>query len=73
MYVRDPRANYEQSLAVLAHVKQVAPHVVTKSSLMLGLGERDEEVAHNPPILFTAHRLNKRCVTYVPSVSIVSH
>jgi len=44
MYVRDPRANYEQSLSVLAHAKSVAPHVVTKSSLMLGLGERDDEI-----------------------------
>jgi lipoyl synthase len=43
--VRDPRAGYEQTLRVLAHAKQHRPAVLTKSSLMLGLGERDEEIA----------------------------
>lgn len=42
--VRDPRATFAQSLAVLSHVKQCAPHIKTKSSLMLGLGEREGEV-----------------------------
>ena len=42
--VRDPRANYEQSLEVLKHVKRIQPNMVTKSSLMLGLGETDDEV-----------------------------
>ena len=42
--VRDPRANYQQSLEVLRHVKRIQPNMVTKSSLMLGLGEKDEEV-----------------------------
>ena len=42
--VRDPRAGYEQTLRVLAHAKQHRPAVLTKSSLMLGLGERDEEI-----------------------------
>jgi len=43
--VRDPRAGYEQTLAVLAHAKQYRPEVLTKTSLMLGLGETDEEIA----------------------------
>jgi lipoic acid synthetase len=43
--VRDPRAGYEQTLAVLAHAKQYKPEVLTKTSLMLGLGETDEEIA----------------------------
>jgi lipoic acid synthetase len=43
--VRDPRAGYEQTLAVLAHAKAHRPQVLTKSSLMLGLGESDEEIA----------------------------
>ncbi len=43
--VRDPRAGYEQTLAVLAHAKQYKPAVLTKTSLMLGLGETDEEIA----------------------------
>uniref|UniRef100_A0A0M3IEY5 Lipoyl synthase, mitochondrial n=1 Tax=Ascaris lumbricoides TaxID=6252 RepID=A0A0M3IEY5_ASCLU len=43
-WVRDPRAKYEQSMKVLEHAKKVRPDVVTKTSLMLGLGEEDEEV-----------------------------
>jgi lipoic acid synthetase len=42
--VRDPRAGYEQTLAVLAAAKRHRPAVLTKSSLMLGLGEADAEV-----------------------------
>ena len=42
--VRDPRAGYQQTLDVLAHSKVVNPAVLTKSSLMLGLGETEEEV-----------------------------
>jgi lipoic acid synthetase len=42
--VRDPRAGYEQTLAVLAHAKQHRPGVLTKTSLMLGLGETDAEI-----------------------------
>jgi lipoic acid synthetase len=42
--VRDARAGYEQTLAVLAHAKHHRPGVLTKSSLMLGLGETDDEV-----------------------------
>lgn len=43
--VRDPRAGYEQTLAVLLHAKRYRPQVLTKTSLMLGLGETDEEIA----------------------------
>jgi len=39
-----PGASYEHSLALLRRVKQVAPGVFTKSGLMVGLGERPEEV-----------------------------
>ncbi|MCP1675177.1 lipoic acid synthetase [Natronocella acetinitrilica] len=42
--VRDPRASYEQTLVVLAHAKRHRPSVLTKTSLMLGLGETDEEI-----------------------------
>ena len=46
--VRDPRATYDQSLAVLAAARETrrpdGTPLVTKTSLMLGLGERDEEV-----------------------------
>ncbi len=43
--VRDPRAGYDQTLAVLAHAKRHRPGLLTKTSLMLGLGETDEEIA----------------------------
>ena len=39
-----PRADYHRSLGVLAWAKARAPHIVTKSGLMLGLGERTVEV-----------------------------
>ncbi|WP_290651625.1 lipoyl synthase [Aquisalimonas sp.] len=42
--VRDPRASYEQTLEVLAHAKRHRPDVLTKTSLMLGLGETDAEI-----------------------------
>jgi lipoyl synthase len=42
--VRDPRAGYEQTMNVLAFAKQHRPTVLTKSSLMLGLGETDAEI-----------------------------
>lgn len=42
--VRDPRANYQQSLFVLEKIKQLRPQIFTKSSLMLGFGETDQEV-----------------------------
>jgi lipoic acid synthetase len=43
--VRDARAGYGQTLAVLAHARRHRPGVLTKSSLMLGLGETDAEIA----------------------------
>jgi lipoic acid synthetase len=42
--VRDPRANYWQSLSVLRNVKKLNRHICTKSSIMVGLGETEEEV-----------------------------
>jgi len=43
--VRDARAGYEQTLAVLEHAKRHRPQVLTKTSLMLGLGETEDEIA----------------------------
>ena len=37
-------ARYERSLAVLQHARKVSPGTPTKSGLMLGLGERPDEV-----------------------------
>lgn len=42
--VRDARAGYDQTLAVLEHAKRHRPEVLTKTSLMLGLGETHEEL-----------------------------
>jgi len=42
--VRDARCSYERSLAVLQRAKQRAAARMTKSSIMLGLGESDDEV-----------------------------
>jgi lipoic acid synthetase len=43
--VRDRRANYRQSLAILAHAKASGNVRYTKTSLMLGLGETEAEIA----------------------------
>lgn len=42
--VRDIRAGYWQTIQVLAFAKQYRPDVLTKTSLMLGLGETDDEI-----------------------------
>ena len=42
--VRDPRAGYYQSLKVLSYAKESNPQIITKTSLMLGLGETDNEI-----------------------------
>ena len=42
--VRDPRAGYDKTIGVLEHAKAHRPDVLTKTSLMLGLGERDKEI-----------------------------
>ncbi|MEO7062369.1 MAG: lipoyl synthase, partial [Dokdonella sp.] len=42
--VRDPRAGYRQTLDVLAFAKRHAPATLTKTSLMLGLGESDIDI-----------------------------
>ncbi|TSO98527.1 Lipoyl synthase, mitochondrial [Bagarius yarrelli] len=43
-YVRDPRANFDQSLTVLRHVKSIKPSILTKTSIMLGLGETEAQI-----------------------------
>ncbi len=42
--VRDPKASFAQSLEVLQRAKRLRPDMWTKSSIMVGLGETDEEV-----------------------------
>ncbi|XP_054261132.1 lipoyl synthase, mitochondrial [Macrosteles quadrilineatus] len=43
-FVRDRRANYRQTMKVLKTAKDCNPDLVTKSSIMLGLGETDDQV-----------------------------
>jgi len=42
--VRDTRASYEQTLKVLEYAKKARPDILTKTSLMLGLGETEDEI-----------------------------
>jgi len=42
--VRDRRAGYRESIAVLEHAKASNPNVVTKTSIILGFGEEEHEV-----------------------------
>lgn len=39
-----PEANYQQTLTLIQRVKEAAPHIKTKSGIMVGLGETPEEV-----------------------------
>lgn len=43
-FVRDRRANFDQSLKVLKAAKQAKSSLFTKTSIMLGLGEKDDEI-----------------------------
>lgn len=43
-FVRDRRAGYDQSLKVLKYVNDHSPDTVTKTSLMLGLGETGDQI-----------------------------
>jgi lipoic acid synthetase len=43
--VRDPRASFDQSLQVLRRAKGLRPDLWTKSSIMVGLGETDDEMS----------------------------
>jgi lipoic acid synthetase len=42
--VRDPRAGYDQTLDVLSYAKEYSSKIITKTSLMLGLGENENEI-----------------------------
>ena len=42
--IRDPRAGYSKTLKVLRFAKQINPKIITKTSIIVGLGETDEEI-----------------------------
>jgi lipoic acid synthetase len=58
--VRDHRATFKQSLSVLKHVKESLPRIITKSSIMLGLGETKDQVMH---ALKSLREINVDCIT----------
>jgi len=58
--VRDPRAKYRQTLQVLKFAKTTQPDLVTKTSIMLGLGETDDEVLTTMEDL---RKMNVDCLT----------
>jgi len=43
--VRDPRASFKQSISILSEAKRIRPDILTKSSIMVGLGETDDEIS----------------------------
>jgi len=45
--VRDPRATFDQSLLILKKAKELRPDIITKSSIMLGLGETEEDIVES--------------------------
>ncbi|OJD37469.1 lipoyl mitochondrial [Diplodia corticola] len=45
-FVRDRRAKFRQSLEVLRAAKEAKPGLITKTSMMLGLGETEEQMWH---------------------------
>ncbi|CAG8528242.1 5368_t:CDS:2 [Diversispora eburnea] len=59
-YVRDRRATFRQSLKVLEHVKKIKPNLITKTSIMLGVGETEEEIMD---ALKELRNINVDCVT----------
>ncbi|XP_074650703.1 lipoyl synthase, mitochondrial-like [Tubulanus polymorphus] len=60
LLVRDPRANYEQSLSVLKHVKSYKPMMISKTSLMLGLGETDDQIMR---VMEDLRKIDVDCLT----------
>jgi len=53
--VRDHRASFSQSISILAEAKKLRPDMLTKSSIMVGLGETDEEVTQTLRLLRDAN------------------
>ena len=49
--VRDPRASFEQSLMILREAKRLRPELAIKSSIMVGVGESDQEVVEAMQLL----------------------
>lgn len=59
-FVRDRRAAYHQTLNVLREAKRINPTLITKSSIMLGLGETDDQIEQTMADL---RSMNVDCLT----------
>lgn len=60
-FVRDRRAKFRQSLAVLEAAKAAKPGLITKTSIMLGLGETEEQLwdtLRGKSLIQCIHQLN---------------
>ena len=53
--VRDHRASFSQSIEILRTAKILRPDILTKSSIMVGLGESDEEISSTLALLREAN------------------
>lgn len=51
LIVRDPRASFDQSIKILRQAKVLRPDILTKSSIMVGMGETPEEVVEAMQLL----------------------
>jgi lipoic acid synthetase len=49
-----PQAGYRRSLWILSRIREINPHIHTKSGIMLGLGEEPEEIRHTMQDLLSA-------------------
>jgi len=52
--VRDHRASFSQSLKILEQAKKIRPDIITKTSLMVGVGETDKEIIEAMKLIRTA-------------------
>ena len=64
-FVRDRKATFRQSLAVLRTAKEAQPTLITKTSIMLGLGETDEQLMDALKGKFSHHHLPLPLLTHV--------
>lgn len=59
-FVRDPKAKFRQSLDVLRMAKEAKPDLLTKTSIMLGVGEEDADIMstlHGSSLLLSLFRI----------------
>jgi lipoic acid synthetase len=53
--VRDHRASFNQSIEILKHAKILRPDIITKTSLMVGVGETDEQISQSLKLIREAN------------------